>query len=109
MRSANNPTQTQRSMRLVHKERIQNETETMQKSRIIKDKTAEGVMFTLTIISILFVVVMFVGLYLKSAPVLEDKSLWSLISSSEWKPMKGEFGFLPFIAGTLWEIGRAHV
>ncbi len=74
----------------------------MQKSRIIKDKTAEGVMFTLTIISILFVVVMFVGLYLKSAPVLEDKSLWSLISSSEWKPMKGEFGFLPFIAGTLW-------
>lgn len=74
----------------------------MQKSRIIKDKTAQVVMFSLTIVSILFVVVMFVGLYLKSAPVLDGKSVWSLLTASEWKPMKGEFGFFPFIAGTLW-------
>lgn len=74
----------------------------MQKSRIIKDKTAQVVMFSLTIVSILFVVVMFVGLYLKSAPVLDGKSAWSLLTASEWKPMKGEFGFFPFIAGTLW-------
>ena len=74
----------------------------MQKSRIIKDKTAQAIMFGLTIVSILMVVVMFVGLYLKSAPVLEDRSLWGLLTSSEWKPMKGEFGFLPFVAGTLW-------
>lgn len=74
----------------------------MQKSRIIKDKTAGATMLTLTILSIVFVVVMFVGLYLKSVPVLEGKSMWSLLSSSEWKPLKGEFGFLPFIAGTLW-------
>lgn len=59
-------------------------------------------MFSLTIVSILFVVVMFVGLYLKSAPVLDGKSAWSLLTASEWKPMKGEFGFFPFIAGTLW-------
>ncbi len=74
----------------------------MHKTRIIKDKTAGATMLALTIFSILFVVVMFVGLYLKSVPVLEGKSLWSLLSSSEWKPIKGEFGFLPFIAGTLW-------
>ena len=55
-------------------------------------------MFVLTVVSILFVVVMFVGLYLKSAPVLQGESLWHLLTSSEWKPMKGEFGFLPFIA-----------
>ena len=42
------------------------------------------------------------GLYLKSAPVLEGRSFVSLITSSEWKPMKGEFGFLPFIVGSLW-------
>ncbi len=59
-------------------------------------------MFSLTIVSILFVVVVFVGLYLKSAPVLDGKSAWSLLTASEWKPMKGEFGFFPFIAGTLW-------
>ena len=70
----------------------------MNKSRIIKDKTAQATMFVLTVVSILFVVVMFVGLYLKSAPVLQGESLWHLLTSSEWKPMKGEFGFLPFIA-----------
>lgn len=74
----------------------------MRNARIIKDKTAQGTMFALTILSILFVVVMFVGLYLKAAPVLHEQSLWHLLTSSEWKPMKGEFGFLPFIAGTLW-------
>ena len=77
-------------------------TDNMQKTRFIKDKTAQAVMFALTIISILMVVVMFVGLYLKSAPVLEERSLWKLLTSSEWRPMKGEFGFLPFIASTLW-------
>ena len=74
----------------------------MKKSRLIKDKTAKATMFILTIVAILFVIVMAVGLYLKSAPVLHEKSLWTLISSSEWKPIKGEFGFLPFIMGTLW-------
>ena len=78
------------------------ETDNMQKTRFIKDKTAQAIMFAITIISILMVVVMFVGLYLKSAPVLEEHSLWKLLTSSEWRPMKGEFGFLPFIASTLW-------
>jgi len=74
----------------------------MLRKRIVKDRLAQGVMCTLTILSIIFVLVMAVGLYLKSAPVLEDRSFISLITSSEWKPMKGEFGFLPFIVGSLW-------
>lgn len=74
----------------------------MRITRIIKDKVAQGVMFALTLIAILMVVIIAIGLYLKSAPVLEDKSLWSLLFSSEWRPMKGEFGFLPFIMGTIW-------
>lgn len=59
-------------------------------------------MLVLTLFSVLFVAVMFVGLYLKSAPVLEGKSVWTLLTASEWRPMKGEFGFFPFITGTLW-------
>ncbi len=74
----------------------------MLRRRIVKDKMARGLMCLLTILSILFVLVMAVGLYLKSAPVLEGRSFVSLITSSEWKPMKGEFGFLPFIVGSLW-------
>lgn len=74
----------------------------MHKSRIIKDKAVQGIMFVLTLIAIMMVVIIAAGLYLKSAPMLEDKSLWQLIFSSAWKPMKGEFGFLPFIMGTIW-------
>lgn len=74
----------------------------MKKIRIIKDKAAEATMFTISIIAILFVVVIAIGLYLKSAPILEQQSLWELLSSAEWRPMKGKFGFLPFIMGTIW-------
>ena len=59
-------------------------------------------MTVLTVFSILFVAVMFVGLYMKSLPLLEGQSLWKLLSASEWRPMKGQFGFFPFIMGTLW-------
>jgi len=73
-----------------------------QNNRIIKNKVAGGLMLTITIASILLVVIIGLGLYLKSVPILEQKSMWQLISSSEWRPSNGEFGFLPFIAGTLW-------
>ena len=70
--------------------------------RILKDKTAGGVMFFLTIASLLMVVAMGAGLFLKSAPIFADHSMGELLLSPEWKPLKGEFGFLPFLAGTLW-------
>lgn len=59
-------------------------------------------MFVLTITSLLLVVAMGVGLYLKSAPILQEHSLWELLTESNWKPMRGEFGFFPFLMGTLW-------
>ena len=70
--------------------------------RIFKDKMAGGVMAALTLAAILLVVVMAVELCVKSAPILHHYSLWTLLTESHWKPMKGEFGFLPFIAGTFW-------
>ena len=75
--------------------------------RILKDRTARGVMFFLTVISLLLVFVMGIGLYLKSAPVFEEHTLKELLFSANWKPMKGQFGFLPFIMGTIWVTGIA--
>lgn len=43
-----------------------------------------------------------VGLFLKSVPLFEHQSVWSLITSSSWAPMAGKFGFWPFIAGSLY-------
>jgi phosphate transport system permease protein len=81
----------------------------MKPLRILKDKTAGGVMFLLTIASILVVGAMAVGLVIKSMPLLESRPLSELLFSSEWKPLRGEFGFLPFLAGTLWVTGIAIV
>lgn len=71
-------------------------------NRILKDKIARGLMMTITVTSVLLVVGIAVGLYYKSSPIFEVKSFWQLVSSSQWQPQANEFGFLPFILGTLW-------
>lgn len=56
---------------------------------------------------ILIVVLMAVGLVIKSWPLLSTRPLEELLFSSSWRPMKGLFGFLPFIMGTFWVTGVA--
>lgn len=78
---------------------------TMLKSRIIKDKIAAKIMFILTFTFLLVAILIGWGLYLRSQPLIADKSIFDLITSEGWKPFKGEFGFLPFIMGTIWITG----
>lgn len=66
-------------------------------------------MLFFSIASVSLVVLIGLGLYLRSLPILKDHSIWELISSATWRPMKGEFGFLPFIMGTLWVTWMAIV
>ena len=70
--------------------------------RIAKDKIAGQVMFLMTIASIFLVIAMAVGLFIKSEPILSQYNLWDLLTESNWRPMDGKFGFLPFLAGTFW-------
>ena len=65
------------------------------------------VMRLLTIASAFLVVVMGLGMAFRSRPILVRVSIQDLLFSSSWHPMRGEFGFLPFIAGTLWVTGVA--
>ncbi len=74
----------------------------MNKLRIIKDRATGAIMATITIVALLLVIVMGIGLYLKSAPILAEHSLWDLLTASSWRPFKNEFGFLPFFMGTIW-------
>ena len=69
--------------------------------RILKDKIAKNAMLFITLATVLLVVFIGVGLLVKSLPILKEHSLWQLLSGSDWKPLQGSFGFLPFIAGTL--------
>jgi phosphate transport system permease protein len=70
--------------------------------RLIKDKVISKLMLVLTLASVSIIIIIGVGLYYKSLPVLANASWSQLLSSSVWKPMKGLFGFYPFIMGTLW-------
>jgi phosphate transport system permease protein len=49
-------------------------------------------------VSILFLIALL--LIIKSVPILTSNPLTELLLSTEWKPMGGKFGFLPFIIGT---------
>ena len=61
---------------------------------------------TWMIVSMLLVALLpfflFFGLYLKSAYLLHDQSIFDLIFSKTWKPASGQFGFYPFILGSIW-------
>src|ERR1700712_2507862 len=81
----------------------------MKRFRLIKDKILSKLMLVLTIFSVSLVLIIGIGLYYKSIPVLDNSSWWTLLTSSVWKPLKGLFGFFPFIMGTLWVTGIAII
>lgn len=59
-------------------------------------------MFLLTAVPGFLVLLMLFGLLQKSRAILALKSFSGLLFGSGWHPLKGEFGFLPFLMGTLW-------
>jgi len=79
----------------------------MQTKRLLKDRLASKLMLLLTVSSGLIVFVMAFGLYERSRPILAIKPLSELLFSTSWHPLRGEFGFFPFIMGTLWVTGVA--
>ncbi|MFH1857896.1 MAG: phosphate ABC transporter permease subunit PstC [Candidatus Omnitrophota bacterium] len=74
----------------------------MQQTRLLNDKIAEKCMWGLALFVVLIVFFMAFGLYQKSRPLLAMKSLNELLFSSSWYPLKGKFGFFPFLIGTFW-------
>lgn len=74
----------------------------MKNIRLLKDRLISKTFLALTILSISTVILIGVGLFYKSLPILNSTSLYNLLFSSEWKPFKEAFGFYPFIVGTLW-------
>jgi phosphate transport system permease protein len=69
--------------------------------RQIKDRIAGKSMLLAVAFANSIVVLIILGLFIKSWPILTKKSIFHLLLSSSWHPLKGEFGFYPFIIGTL--------
>jgi phosphate transport system permease protein len=59
-------------------------------------------MLGIAVFTILFLLVIGLSLFFKALPIMKEKNLWTLLSSSSWKPFKGDFGFLPFILSTFY-------
>jgi phosphate transport system permease protein len=69
--------------------------------RQIKDRIAGKLMLLAVAFANSIVLLIALGLFIKSMPILTKKSIFDLLLSSSWHPLKGEFGFYPFIIGTL--------
>ncbi|MBU6997740.1 MAG: phosphate ABC transporter permease subunit PstC [Theionarchaea archaeon] len=70
--------------------------------RKVIDWVSQRVMYAVTAAVSFLVVLIAAGLYLKARPILEINPIDELLTSSSWHPLKGEFGFYPFLMGTFW-------
>jgi phosphate transport system permease protein len=74
----------------------------MLRIRAVKDKSARIFMLGIAIFTILLLLIIGFSLFFKALPIMKEKNLWVLLSSSNWKPFKGDFGFFPFIISTIY-------
>jgi phosphate transport system permease protein len=74
----------------------------MRRLRAAKDKAARYLMLGIAIFIILLLLVIGLSLFFKALPIMREKNLWVLLTSADWKPFKGDFGFLPFILSTFY-------
>ncbi len=79
------------------------------RGRLMIDRIARNSFGMSAALPFFLVLAILATLLVRSWPMLEQKSLWSLLSGEIWKPLKGEFGFLPFILGTLWVTAVAMI
>jgi phosphate transport system permease protein len=69
--------------------------------RLWKDGLASRGMALITLAACLLLVIMGGTLVYRAWPILSDHSPVALIQSQAWHPVNGEFGFWPFIMGSL--------
>ncbi len=70
--------------------------------RLFLDALARRLMAALAFVPGLLVLLVVVGLFLKSKAILGVQPLSRLLFGSAWRPLAGEFGLFPFIMGTVW-------
>jgi phosphate transport system permease protein len=75
--------------------------------RQFKDRLTAGAMQALAVLCVGLALATALALVVKSWPILSSHGLGHLLLGSSWRPLAGEFGFYPFIIGTLWVSGLA--
>ncbi len=70
--------------------------------RYLRDTLHNTWMLICLILIVLLPLLLAAGLYIKSIPLFEKNNILDLLLLKEWQPLEGKFGFLSFIAGSLW-------
>ncbi|MCX6270121.1 MAG: phosphate ABC transporter permease subunit PstC [Bacteroidetes bacterium] len=73
-----------------------------QTKRNLRNNIHHGWMLICLVLVILMPLIIGLGLYYKSYPILSTHSLAELLFSSSWHPQSNKFGLLPFILSSLW-------
>lgn len=70
--------------------------------RIVIDRLTNIWMIAALALILLLPVIIGIALYLKSQPIFDSNNIFNLITSSEWSPSDGKFGFRPFITSSIY-------
>ena len=71
-------------------------------SRLRQDRQASNAFLVMTILPGVILLALIIALLVRALPILRQIPLNELLLGRTWKPSLGEFGFLPFISGSLW-------
>lgn len=78
------------------------QTQAFLQTRNRRDSTARKAFFGITLIPVFLIIVITCLLVIRAWPILSSQPLANLLLGEVWKPTNEQFGFLPFILGTLW-------
>jgi phosphate transport system permease protein len=78
-------------------------------SRKARNELAKYLMAGISLLPVLLVPFIALTLFHRSLPIFQMRSLPDLLFSKVWHPTAGEFGFYPFIQGTIWVTVMAMV
>lgn len=80
----------------------QRETRKSLVSRKRQDRTASWLYIALSVFPLLVLFTVIIALFVRTEPVIGNVPLTDLLFGKVWKPSLNQFGFLPFILGSLW-------
>ena len=66
------------------------------------DRAARRTFFVITLLPVILILIITVALFVRAWPIMSAYPLTDLLFGRVWKPSAGQFGFWPFILGTVW-------
>jgi len=66
------------------------------------DQAAKRTFFIITLLPVIIIFIITIALLYRSWPILSTYGLPNLLFGEVWRPNNGQFGFRPFILGTIW-------